>query len=129
MMLSKVWLVTVASSPISPAIAFARSASIPMTVLPSDAMNSSGAYVASAATVSCPLDLMSAGTWPAIAGSGLTLKLAAVSVPPPPPFSSLLLPQPAATVTVAKAITAISAESLCFISLFPPLGIGYGTGP
>src|SRR5580704_17168960 len=39
---------------------------MPMTVWPSDAMNSFGAYVAAAATVSVPCDLMDAGTWAAI---------------------------------------------------------------
>jgi hypothetical protein len=39
---------------------------MPMTVWPSDAMNSFGAYVASAATVSEPCDLMEAGTCAAI---------------------------------------------------------------
>ena len=39
---------------------------MPMTVWPSDAMNSFGAYVASAATVSVPCDLIEAGTWAAI---------------------------------------------------------------
>jgi hypothetical protein len=39
---------------------------MPTTVCPSDPMNSFGAYVASAATVSVPFDLMEAGTWAAI---------------------------------------------------------------
>ena len=60
MMLSKVTFLTVAWSPIAWARAFARSASIPITVLPFDAMNSFGAYVASAATVSVPFDLIAA---------------------------------------------------------------------
>ena len=43
MMLSKVAFTILALSPIVGAIAFIRSASIPMTVCPSEAMNSSGA--------------------------------------------------------------------------------------
>jgi hypothetical protein len=39
----------------------------------------------------------------------------------------LLLPHPAATVTAANAIRAISTVSLCLISRSPPLGLGYGT--
>jgi hypothetical protein len=39
---------------------------MPTTVWPSDAMNSFGAYVASAATVSDPCDLMEDGTWAAM---------------------------------------------------------------
>ena len=39
---------------------------MPTTVWPSDPMNSFGAYVASAATVSVPFDLIEAGTWAAI---------------------------------------------------------------
>ena len=54
---SKVALTTLALSPIADASAFARSASMPTTVLPSEAMNSFGAYVASAATVSVPFFL------------------------------------------------------------------------
>src|SRR5712675_533029 len=51
--------------------ALAKSASQPITVWPSDAMNSLGAYVASAATVSVPFDLMAAGTSAAIELAGL----------------------------------------------------------
>ncbi len=43
MMLSKVTFLTSAWSPIAWAMALARSASIPITVLPSSAMNSFGA--------------------------------------------------------------------------------------
>jgi hypothetical protein len=43
MMLSNVALTTLAFSPIAAASAFARSASIPTTVLPSSPMNSFGA--------------------------------------------------------------------------------------
>ena len=59
-------------------------------------------------------------------GSCWTLKLAAVSVPPlVPELSLLLLPQPAATVTVAKAIAAIRTVSLDFIWCRSPSGFGY----
>ena len=62
MMPSNDALTTLDFKPNLAAIAAARSASIPMTVLPLVPMNSLGAYVASAATVSVPLDLMAAGT-------------------------------------------------------------------
>ena len=54
---SKVAFTIFAFSPIADATAFARSASMPTTVLPSQAMNSFGAYVASAATVRVPFCL------------------------------------------------------------------------
>ena len=47
------------------------SASIPMIVWPSEAMNSLGAYCASVATVSVPFDLIAAGTCAAIVASAL----------------------------------------------------------
>ncbi len=62
MIVSKVALTTFAFRPRSGNSACARSASIPTTVCPLEPMNSFGAYVASAATMTAPIDLMLAGT-------------------------------------------------------------------
>src|SRR5215472_4699921 len=66
MIVSKVALTMLTRSPITWPSAWARSASMPTTVWPSGPMNSFGAYVASAATVSVPFDLIDAGTWAAM---------------------------------------------------------------
>jgi hypothetical protein len=79
-------------------------------------MNSFGAYVASAATVSVPLDLIAAGTLAATAGSAAAdeLEPAAEDVPaleleePEPDDELLLLPHPA---TAATHNTGASAAS------------------
>src|SRR5258708_36489085 len=58
--------VNVAFRPIVSARAVTRSGSMPMTVCPSEARNSFGAYCASLATVSVPFDLTAAGPRAAI---------------------------------------------------------------
>src|ERR1700730_10104289 len=68
MIASKVEFTTWAFKPPTPAIALTMSGSMPITVWPSGAMNSFGAYCASLATISVPLALTEAGTWAAIAG-------------------------------------------------------------
>src|SRR5439155_20705029 len=92
MMLSKVALTMLTLRPITPARAFARSASMPTTERPFGPMNSFGAYVASAATLSVPLDLMAEGTSAATFLSTLTA---------PPPLGGVVFflppPQPATT--------------------------------
>src|SRR5581483_1524884 len=106
MMLSKVAFLISTLSPIRPAIAFSRSASIPTTVCPSGPMNSSGAYVASAATVSVPFDLNLAGTNAATAEFvPVDAGVDAVDDAPPDELLLLLLPHPAtmATQSTAKA--------------------------
>ena len=62
---------------------------MPMTVWPSDAMNSFGAYVASAATVSDPCDLMEAGTWAAIELTALDGTVDGVEPDPEPLLQAL----------------------------------------
>ena len=103
MMLSKVAFLTSTLRPMTAPSAFIRSASIPTTVWPSDAMNSSGAYVASAATVSVPFDLIADGTSAAtVASAPLDPELEALlelvlDVPAEPEVDELLLlllPQP-----------------------------------
>src|SRR3954449_486302 len=69
MMPSNVAFFTLALRPMTPASAFARSASMPSTVFPSEPMNSFGGYDASAATVSVPLLLTAAGSFAATAGT------------------------------------------------------------
>src|ERR1019366_2136494 len=66
---SKVSLTMSALIPITAARALLRSASIPITVWPSEAKNSFGAQLASAAPVSVPFDLIAAGTSAATAAS------------------------------------------------------------
>ena len=83
--------------------ALANSGSQPITVWPSDAMNSLGAYVASAATVSVPFDLMAAGTSAAIELTGLAdgdCDAVAAGA-----LLLLLLLQPVATSAVTASIT------------------------
>ncbi len=86
------------------------SASIPMIVWPSEAMNSLGAYCASVATVSVPFDLIAAGTCAAIVAVGLRRRrgrrVVAVEL-----VLLLLLPQPASART-ASAGTPMRATSL-----------------
>jgi hypothetical protein len=78
---------------------------MPTTVWPSDPMNSFGAYVASAATVSVPFDLMEAGTWAAIELTDLDGVLDdAVGLGPE------LLPQPAANRPAARK-TPVAADN------------------
>src|SRR5438093_5637382 len=108
MIASKVELTTFTFSPNTAAIALTISGSMPITVWPSGAMNSLGAYSASLATISVPLDLIFAGTCAAMAGSALTAGVAAVVEEV---VDFLLLPQPE---SAAKASTAaqIRAPSL-----------------
>src|ERR1700682_222424 len=74
MMASKVELTSCTFNPITAASALTMSGSMPITVWPSGAMNSFGAYWASVATIRVPLDLIAAGTCAAI------VALAAVGV-------------------------------------------------
>ena len=96
-MASKVTLVTSMVSPITWPSAAARSASMPMTVLPSGAMNSLGGYVASDATMTVPLLLIDPGTSEAIYATLAADEAAPddelLDVPPPP-----LLPQATANI-------------------------------
>src|SRR5207245_2656077 len=73
---SKVVFTSLTFKPMTAASAFTRSGSIPITVWPSGAMNSLGAYCASVPTVRGPLALIVAGTCAAIAA--LTLAVGAV---------------------------------------------------
>ena len=66
MIVSNVALTNLTFRPICAPSALTRSTSMPITVCPSGPMNSFGAYVASAATVSVPFDLIAAGTSAAI---------------------------------------------------------------
>src|SRR5437660_6204573 len=97
MIASKVELTTFTFSPITAAIALTMSGSMPITVWPSGAMNSSGAYSASLATISVPLALTAAGTCAAIAA--LTPGEGEVEVEAVVDF--LLLPQPASTMAAS----------------------------
>src|SRR5690348_4253330 len=108
MIVSKFELMMATFRPIVFAMALMRSASIPITVWPSGAMNSFGAYCASLATFSVPFDLTLAGTVAAIAGSvvtdiGVEVALGAVL---DDEVVLLLLPQPA-NASAASAGTAI----------------------
>jgi hypothetical protein len=82
--------------------AFIMSASIPMIVWPSEAMNSLGAYCASVATISLPFALIAAGTWAAIVASRLLGAVVVVVAVEPVPLP--LLPQPASTRTASAGI-------------------------
>ncbi len=112
MMLSKVAFTTLALRPITPASAFARSASMPSTVWPSLPMNSLGAYVASAATVSVPFDFTAAGTsdatfWstpPVVAPVLAPVEAGAEDV------LLLLLPQPVATTATTVIAARVAAK-------------------
>ena len=99
MMPSNVALTTLALRPMAAANAFARSASMPSTVLPSLPMNSLGAYDASAATVSVPLDLIAAGT-PGTTFFAVVLAGCCAAVVPPP---LSLLPHPAARIAASAS--------------------------
>ena len=80
---------------------------MPMTVWPSGAMNSSGAYWASDATVSVPFDLIAAGTSLAIDVSTVGVAGAEADVELLLLLVELLLPQPAsATMTSTGAAIA-----------------------
>src|SRR3984957_16357131 len=69
MIVSKVAFTKSALRPSIWVIAFAKSASMPMIVVPLVAMNSSGAYVASSAMVRLPLDWIEAGSIAAMVAS------------------------------------------------------------
>src|SRR5215212_11211081 len=111
MMASKVTFFISKSSPIACARAFARSASIPIIVWPSGAMYSFGGYVASAATVSVPFDLMSLGTSAAIFLSSCTLTFG-VALRVVLVVLLELPPHPAASAAVASAPTTAIASLL-----------------
>src|SRR3954453_22284054 len=91
-----------AFTPIAPASACVRSASMPTIVLPLEPTNSFGAYVGSVATDSVPFDFTFAGTRAATAFSAVALGPGVLEPPPPPP-PPLLLPQPATADTAASA--------------------------
>src|SRR5437879_584928 len=98
MIASNVALTTFTLRPSTAATALTMSGSMPITVCPSGAMNSSGAYSASLATISVPLDLIFAGTCAAIAAFSLAaLVVAAVEE------LFLLLPQPAIAAIASSA--------------------------
>src|SRR3954447_22239605 len=100
---------TLAFRPMTLARAFARSASIPRTVLSPGFRNSFGGYVASAATVSVPLLLIAAGTCAATAES-----FVAVVEPPelePVLVLSLSLLLPHAASASASATTSTSSDA------------------
>src|SRR5690348_14986667 len=112
MIVSKFELMMFTLRPMTPASAAMRSASIPITVWPSGATNSLGAYWASLAMFSVPFALILAGTVAAIAESVLTcagLPLSAVVLELD--VVLLLLPQPASA-RIASAGTPIRANRL-----------------
>ena len=115
MIVSKFALTMFAFRPITAASACIRSASMPMTVCPSGAMNSFGAYCASVATISVPLDLIAAGTCATTAGSAEVATTTAVVVVGVETVVLLelllLLPQPASA-SRASAGTPMRATSL-----------------
>ena len=76
---------------------------MPTTVWPSDPMNSFGAYVASAATVSVPFDLMEAGTWAAIELADLDGVVVDVAGLGPEPLPQAAANRPAARKTPVAA--------------------------
>src|SRR5947207_3027943 len=103
MMASNVELTTLAFNPITAASALTMSGSMPITVWPSGAMNSFGAYWASLATVSVPFFLIASGTCAAIAA--LTLGCATV-VAVLAVLELLLLPQPASSDAASASASA-----------------------
>src|SRR5436190_8075179 len=110
MIASNVELTTFALSPSTAAIALTMSGSMPITVCPSGAMNSLGAYSASLATTNVPLALIAGGTCAAIVAltlgvggaAGAVELVAVVFLPPPHPASAAR----------AKAALHVSATSL-----------------
>src|SRR5580692_1146750 len=95
MIVSKVALTTLTFRPSSCPMALAMSASMPTTVVPFGPMNSLGAYVASAATIRVPFDLIALGTWDAGEPDGVGVGLVAAVV---------LAPQPAASSAVIEIV-------------------------
>ncbi len=83
---------------------------MPMTVWPSSAMNSFGAYVASEATISVPFDLIADGTVATIAAFALFAAdvVAVVAVE----LELLLLPQPARARTASTGTPILAASLL-----------------
>ena len=114
MIVSKVALTRLAFSPMTAPSAFTRSASMPMTVWPSGAMNSFGAYCASVATFNVPLAFIAAGTCEETVGLAL-LVVVFTTVIAVELVLLLLLPQPASTRTVSAGIP-IRATSLLIAS-------------
>src|SRR5438552_5857739 len=116
MIASKVELTTCAFKPSTAAIALTMSGSIPITVWPSGAMNSFGAYCASLATIRVPLDLTLAGTCAAMAAlaalGGASVAVAVVLF--------LLLPQPASS-AIASADAPTLRISLLIGNLLPQI--------
>ena len=76
---------------------------MPTTVWPSDPMNSFGAYVASAATVSVPFDLIEAGTWAAIELTALDGVLDDAAGLGPEPLLQAVANKPAASKAAVTA--------------------------
>src|SRR5579884_521289 len=132
MIVSKVALTTFAFSPITAARALTRSGSIPTTVWPSEAMNSSGAYVASAATVSTPFDLMAAGTSFSTAGSAAGAGAEVEEVPPPVEELEELEELPHPTIAATQMTDSETANQLriCLLpSDIPKLPAAYARRP
>ena len=109
MIVSKFELMRFTCNPMTAPSAFSRSASIPITVCPFGAMNSLGAYCASVATFSVPLDFIAAGTCEATvalsADDGVLTTVTEVEL-----VLLLLLPQPA-NARIVSAGTPIAATS------------------
>src|SRR5690242_3198697 len=103
MIVSKSELMMFTLRPMTCAMALIRSASIPITVWPSGAMNSFGAYWASDAMRNVPLALIFAGTVAAIAGSVVADTEAVLVFVVP--VLLLLLPQPASRTIVSRGAT------------------------
>src|SRR6478672_3740224 len=110
---SKSELIRLTFNPISEAIVCIRSASIPITVWPSGAMNSFGAYCASVATARVPFDLIAAGTSFAIEVliAGVVTGPAEV-VAPLEVLELLELPQPASAATTSTGATTATTSFL-----------------
>src|SRR5437868_2832277 len=118
MIASKVELTMVAFKPSTAAIALTMSGSMPITVCPSGAMNSFGAYCASVPTISVPLDLIAAGTCAAIDALALGVGTVAAVLAVDDVDELLLLPQPAIAST-ASAGTPTRMTSLLIGNLLP----------
>ena len=112
MIVSKVAFTNFQVRPMTLPSACPSSGSHPVTVLPLEPMNSFGAYVASAATVSVPFDLTFAGTSaaillfapPALAGVALVVVLALVVVAVVELLPFLAPPHPVATTTTSATL-------------------------
>ena len=111
-----------ASRPSFCATSVNRSTSKPMTVSPSSARNSLGAYVVSLPTVMTPSSSMAAGTLAARASSAETLGSGVLLLAPPSPDDESEEPPPHAASRRAAAVRAAARRVSGLEDTGPPSG-------